>query len=113
MGAAIVPNVWRLVPATVGDLGGFDLGVAGVQALLEAAAKLFARERHEDPRPAGLEPHHPDVVTPAAVAAGVALGLRQWPEASHEDRTLDRRSDVKTRPNLRLRAAARAVGRTR
>src|SRR5918994_956134 len=94
MGAAIVPNAWRFVRSsrrTAGDLGGFDLGLASVQALLEATSKLFAREAHDDPRPAGLEPHHSDVVPPAAVAAGVALGLRQWPEASHEDRTLDPR----------------------
>jgi hypothetical protein len=81
---------------TVGGLGGFHLGLARVQALLEAAAKLLAREAHDDSRPARLEPQHPNVVPSAAVAAGIALGLRQWPEASHDDRTLERRSDVKT-----------------
>ena len=45
MGAAIVPDVCRFVPAlrtTAGGLGGLDLGLAGVEALLEAATKLLA-----------------------------------------------------------------------
>src|SRR5687767_8769962 len=98
MGAAIVPDVCRFVPGSGRrrGLGGFDLGLAAVEALLEAAAELFAREAHDDPRTAGLDPQHPHVVASPAVAAGIALGLRQWPEASHVNRTLERRSDVKS-----------------
>jgi len=74
-------------PAVLGSgasgLGGFDLGLAAVEPILEAAAKLLAREANDDSRPARLDPHHPHVVTRTAVTAGIALGLRQWPEASH------------------------------
>jgi hypothetical protein len=51
MGAAIVPDVCRFVPAfptTACALGGLDLGLAAVQALLEAAAKLLAGEPDDD-----------------------------------------------------------------
>src|ERR687897_209972 len=68
MGAAIVPDMCRFVPAfrtRAGGLGGFDLGLASVQALLEAAAKFLAREAHDDSRPARLEPDNPNVVPSA------------------------------------------------
>src|SRR5688500_18989477 len=74
-------------PASSGRRG-FDPGLAAVQTFLEAAAQLLAREAHDDSRPARLDPHHPHVVTRTAIATGIALGLRQWPEASHDDRTL-------------------------
>jgi hypothetical protein len=64
-------------------LGGFDLRLATVEPLLEHSTKLLAGKAVGAAVGSRLEADHTDVLVPAAVATGVALGLGERPQASH------------------------------
>src|SRR5207248_7591264 len=76
--------------------GGF--GLAQLEPELEEAAQLLAgHPRRFASRPARDHAHDPHRLVTGAVAAGVALGLAQGSETSH-DRTLGSSPDGKAPP---------------